>query len=144
MVAGIVFAAIATLIIEEAEAQQQLQRSMITGTISPTAQQIIDAVKAECAKTVSLDTLPGGEPVSPELNDVFVDECLFLLYESATTVVLNGDLLIRSSPGLYIDNPFIWQAVDEFKVQGYKVDSVMVSGQGSQGNPHELYVVMSK
>ena len=39
--------------------QRQLQQSMITGTISPTAQQIIDAVKAEYAKTIE---------VSPELQ----------------------------------------------------------------------------
>ena len=138
-VATVVLAIIAPTIIEDAEAQQQLQRSMITGTISPTAKQIIDAVKAECAKTVSL----GTEPVPLEIKAVLVEECLFLVYESATTVVLNGDLLIPSAGG-NINNPFIWQAVDEFKVQGYRVDSVMVSGEGSRGNPHQLYVVMSK
>jgi hypothetical protein len=66
------------------------------------------------------------------------------MYESDTTVVLNGDLLIAEIGGGLIDNPFIWQAVDEFKTQGYAVDSVILSGQGSQGNPHDVYVVMSK
>jgi hypothetical protein len=52
--------------------------------------------------------------------------------------------LIAEIGGGLIDNPFIWQAVDEFKTQGYAVDSVILSGQGSQGNPHDVYVVMSK
>lgn len=131
--------AMGVITIPEAEAQRQLQRSMITGTISPTAQQILDAVKAECAKTIEVDP-----QLDFDLESFLVESCVFLLYESATTVVLNGDLLIHRSPGLYTDNPFIWQAVDEFKVQGYTGDSVIVSGQGSQGNPHQLYGVMSK
>ncbi len=94
----------------------------------------------QCAKTISF----GTAELTPELQAALVEtSCLFLVYESATTVVLNGDLIIPSA-GLNINNPFIWQAVDEFKVQGYRVDSVIVSGQGSQANPHELYVVMSK
>ncbi len=61
-----------------------------------------------------------------------------------TTVVLKGELLIVQTGSGFIDNPFIWQAVDEFKTQGYAVDSVILSGQGSQGNPHDVYVVMSR
>lgn len=113
----------------------QLQRSMVTGAASPTAVQIIDSVKAECAKTIEFQPDP-----QIDLESVLVDSCLFLLYESATTVVLNGDLLINQSPGVHIDNPFIWQAADEFKTQGYIIDSVSLAGQGSRGNPHELYV----
>lgn len=134
--------------IPAAEAQQppqrHLRRSMITGTISPTAQQIIDAVKAECAKTIEVSPYLQTDELGFDLESVLVESCVFLLYESATTVVLNGYLLITQSPGVYIDNPFIWLAVDEFDVQGYTVNSVIVSRQGSQGNPHQLYVVMSK
>jgi hypothetical protein len=108
-----------------------LQRSMITGTASPTALQIIDAVQAECAKLT-----PGAESLSTL--------CVSMLYESDTTIVLKGNLLIIQSDVGYIDNPFIWQAVDEFKVQGYVVDSVLLSGQGSRANPHDLRVLMSK
>jgi hypothetical protein len=46
--------------------------------------------------------------------------------------------------GGYTENPFFWQAVDGFKAQGYTIDSVLVSGQSSQGSPHEFFVVMSK
>jgi hypothetical protein len=102
---------------------------MITGAISPAAQQIMRSVQTECAR------------VTPS---VLVELCIFLLYESDSTIVLNGDLLIVQTGGGYDENSFIWQAPDEFKVQGYIVDSVFVSGQGSQGNPHELYIAMAR
>ena len=41
-------------------------------------------------------------------------------------------------------NIYLWQAVDQFKAQGYTLTSVMLGGQGSQGNPHQFFVVMSK
>jgi hypothetical protein len=111
--------------------QQQLQRSMITGTASPTAAGIIEAVQAECAK------------LTPEAESLSI-LCVSMLYESDRTIVLKGNLLIIQSGMGYIDNPFIWQAVDEFKVQGYVVDSVLLGGQGSRGNPHQYYIAMSK
>ncbi len=138
----ILILSIGALTTAAAQQQQQLQRSMITATVSPTAQRIIDAVKAECARTIEVQE--SEAELGFDFESFLVNSCLFLLYESATTIVLNGDLLINQSPGVYIDNPFIWQAVDEFKVQGYAVDPVLVSGQGSQGNPHQLYVMMSR
>jgi hypothetical protein len=65
--------------------QQQLQRSMITGSISPTAQQIIDSVHSECAK------------VTPSF---LVEICLFRVYESDITIVLNSELLIVQTGGV--------------------------------------------
>lgn len=76
-------------------------------------------------------------------------QCVTLVYESPTTVVLDaGPLLIstdfsRSLSGNW-DNPFVWKAVDHFKALGYLVTSVELGGQGSQGNPHNWHIVMSK
>ena len=74
---------------------------------------------------------------------VLAELCVSIVYESPTTIVLNGELLIVQTGG-YTDNPFFWQAVDGFKAQGFTIDTVAVTGQGSRGNPHELFVVMSK
>lgn len=87
-------------------------------------------------------------------------------HESPTTLVLNGDTLLLAAPGsgpigstgtaedLFGEdfestvgnypNVYLWEAVDAFKAQGYTLTSVMLGGQGSQGNPHEFFVVMSK
>ena len=102
---------------------------MITGSISPAAQQIMRSVQTECAR------------VTPS---VLVELCVLLLFESDSTIVLNGDLLIVQTGGGYDENSFIWQAADEFKVQGYIVDSVFVSAHVRLGNPHELYIAMTR
>lgn len=96
----------------------------------------------------------------------FTYQCAALVYESPTTVVLNGETLIlggdprlfesfenpetsppfdpeSSSIGNY-PNPFLWMAADGFKAQGYQIDSVVIGGVGSQGNPNEFFVIMSK
>jgi hypothetical protein len=96
----------------------------------------------------------------------FTYECATLVYESPTTVVLNGGVLILGGdpqllediqnstttspfdPGTstlgHYPNPFLWQAVDGFKAQGYTITDILVGGEGSQGNPNEFFVVMSK
>ena len=74
---------------------------------------------------------------------VLAELCVSVFYESPTTLVLNGNMLIIQIGG-YTENPFFWQAVDGFKAQDYTIDSVLVSGQSSQGSPHEFFVVMSK
>jgi hypothetical protein len=118
----------------EVYAQQQQQQGL-----SPAARQIIDTARADCAGvTAGLPDLPA------ELEPVFIESCLSLVHESANTVVITGDLLITTGSGLYTDNLAIWKAVDGFKAQGFTTDNILLGGQGSQGNPHRLYVVMSK
>jgi len=36
------------------------------------------------------------------------------------------------------------QAVYRFKAQGYTLNSVLLTGHGSEANPHSWYIVMSK
>jgi hypothetical protein len=68
---------------------------------SSTAQQIINNTQAECEQA----------QFSPR-------KCVILVYESPTTVVLNGEVLIfggsAESIGNY-PNSFLWRAVDGFK-----------------------------
>jgi len=101
-----------------------------TTTLTATTQRIIDEVHAACTQVTQAEVL---NPI-----------CVTVVYESPTTLVLVGDLLVVQFGGGYGGNPFIWQAVDGFKAQGYTLNSVLLSGQGSQGNPHEWYIVMSK
>lgn len=65
-----------------------------------------------------------------------------MVHESSATLVLSGDLLIVQLGGGYVDSRFIWQAVDEFKPQGHTLNSVL--GEGTQANPHQWYIVISK
>jgi hypothetical protein len=74
-------------------------------------------------------------------QDVVVD------YESPTTVLISGDLFTRSAEPntAYIFNSYLWQAMDMLKNQyGFKVQQVMTSGVGSEGNPTTVYILMTK
>ncbi|MDQ4067178.1 MAG: hypothetical protein M3114_06285 [Thermoproteota archaeon] len=97
-----------------------------------TTLQIINSVRQEC-----------------EAANFIGSVCISLEYESPNTVVLNGDRLILDTTGLltgggYWPNPYIWKAVDGFKGLGYSLTFMELGGQGSQGNPHEYILVLSK
>ncbi len=113
----------------QAEAQyQELARP------SAASVQIIEEVRSECESS----------------NFKFIgSQCVTLVYESPNTVVLDASLLLISTDfsGSFAgnwDNPFVWKAVDRFKALGYSLTSVELGGQGSQGNPHNWHIVMSK
>jgi hypothetical protein len=99
-------------------------------TPSAAAQQIINNTQAEC---VQAQFLPR--------------QCVKLVYESPTTVVLNGRVLIfGSSPEsrAFYSNPFLWIAVDGFKAQGYTITSIGMIAAGNQSSSNEFHVIMSK
>jgi hypothetical protein len=96
--------------------------------LSTPAQQIIADAQTACSRETG--------SIAPIL-------CVSVIHESPNTVVLYGQLLVFEGGG-YADNPFIWRAVDGFRGQGYTLTSAQLSGQGSQGNPHSWYIVMSK
>ena len=87
-------------------------------TPSAAAQQIINNTKAECEQA--------------QFRQV---RCVVLVYESPTTVVLSGLVKIfgggPESRGLY-PNPFLWNAVDDFKAQGYTITSIEMNVVGQQ------------
>jgi hypothetical protein len=94
---------------------------------TPEAQRILDISKDNCELLTS----------SP-LN------CISLLHESPTTVVLAGDLFLTGTGISTANNIVIWPAVDGFKALGYSIDSVEQTGQGTEDNPLRLMIVMSK
>jgi hypothetical protein len=99
-------------------------------TPSAVAQQIINNTQAECEQA----------QFSPR-------KCVILVYESPTTIVLNGDVLIFGGSAESIGrspNSFLWKAVDGFKAQGYTITTIGISGAGNKSNPNEFQVIMSK
>jgi hypothetical protein len=99
-------------------------------TPSAAAQQIINDTKAEC-----------------EQAQFFGSRCVILVYESPTTVVLSGGVLIfgggPESRGFYL-NPFLWIAVDGFKAQGYTITTIEMTGAGNKSSANDFHVIMSK
>ncbi len=99
-------------------------------TPSATAQQIIDTTKAEC-----------------EIAQFNQPRCVILVYESPTTVVLSGLISIfggsPESRGFY-PNPFLWDAVDGFKAQGYTISDIEMNTVGNKSSDNEFHVIMSK
>jgi hypothetical protein len=99
-------------------------------TPSAAAQQIINNTQAEC---VQEQFRPRG--------------CVILVYESPTTVVLNGLVKIfggsAGTPRLY-PNPFLWNAVDDFKAQGYTISTIEMNVVSNKSSDNEFHVIMSK
>ena len=99
-------------------------------TPSAAAQQIINNTQAECEQAQFLQA-----------------RCVNLVYESPTTVVLNGLIKIfggsAETPRLY-PNPFLWNAVDGFKAQGYTITTIEMNVVGNKSSDNEFHVIMSK
>jgi hypothetical protein len=99
-------------------------------TPSAAAQQIINNTKAECEQAQFLQA-----------------RCVILVYESPTTVVLNGLISIFGGNPESRDlhpNPFLWNAVDDFKAQGYTITDIEMNAVGNRSNDDEFHVIMSK
>ena len=77
-----------------------------------------------------------------------LDYCSLYLeveHQSPDTVVLEGKYL-RLAEGIigYTANDLIWKGVDILKGEGYVIDSVQISGFGTDTNPYTYHVIMSK
>jgi hypothetical protein len=130
----IIMGLIVTVLLAVAMTEAYAQTTTSTTTTSEIpltapAQQIIADAQTQCSQEVGV--------LAPLL-------CVSVVHESPNTVVLNGQLLLLEGVTGYVDNPFIWRAVDGFRGQGYTLTSAELSGQGSQGNPHSWYIVLSK
>lgn len=97
---------------------------------SAAAQQIINNTKAECVQAQFLQA-----------------RCVSLVYESPTTIVLKGLIAIfggsPESRGLQ-PNPFLWNAVDDFKAQGYTITDIEMNIVSNKTSDNEYHVIMSK
>ena len=112
--------------------QEEPTTSTSTQSVTPSAaaQQIINNTKAECKQAQFLQA-----------------RCVILVYESPTTVVLNGLISIfgggPESRGIR-PNPFLWNAVDDFKAQGYTITAVEMNEVSNKTSDNEFHVIMSK
>ncbi len=112
--------------------QEEPTTSASTQSVTPSAaaQQIINNTQVECEQAQFLQP-----------------RCVNLIYESPTTVVLNGLVKIfggsAESPRSY-QNPFLWNAVDGFKAQGYTITSIEMNLAGNRSSDNEFHVIMSK
>lgn len=77
----------------------------------------------------------GGSATDIGFHTVFVE------YESPTTILIRGDLIGTG----HKFNSDVWNALDFLKNQhGFKLQQVMTSGVGSEGNPTVVYILMTK
>jgi hypothetical protein len=99
-------------------------------TPSAAAQEIINNTKAECEQAQFRQA-----------------RCVVLVYESPITVVLNGLIKIfggsAGTPRFY-QNPFLWNAVDGFKAQGYTISTIEMNVVSNKSSDNEFHVIMSK
>jgi hypothetical protein len=87
------------------------------------------------------DELTGEEVCGVDYCSLYLD----VEYQSSSTVVLEGKLL-RLAEGIigYTANDLIWKGVDLLKEEGYVIDSVQISGFGTDTNPYTYHVIMSR
>lgn len=87
------------------------------------------------------DELTGEEVCGLDYCSLYLD----VEYQSPSTVVLEGKLL-RLAEGIigYTANDLIWKGVDMLKEEGYVIDSVQISGFGTDTNPYTYHVIMSR
>ena len=93
------------------------------------AQQIINNTQTECEEAQ------------------FLRGCVMLVYESPTTVVLNGEVSIfggSAESRRHYPNLFIWNAVDDLKAQGYTITTVEIIVGGNKSSDNDYHVIMSK
>jgi hypothetical protein len=114
--------------------EEELTGNATTQLITPsaTAQQIINTTKAEC-----------------EAANFFQPRCVNLVYESPTTVVVKGLVVIfggspETESRAFHPNPFLWKTVDAFKAQGYIITDIEVTVLGNESTNSEFIVIMSK
>ena len=79
---------------------------------------------------------------------MWIDFCSLYLdveYQSPYTIVLEGKLLRLAENILgYTTNDLIWKGVDILKEAGYIIDSVQLSGFGTETNPYTYHIIMSR
>jgi hypothetical protein len=87
------------------------------------------------------DELTGEEACGLDYCSLYLD----IEYQSSSTVVLEGKLLGLAEGIIgYTANDLIWKGVDLLKEEGYVIDSVQISGFGTDTNPNTYHVIMSR
>jgi|SRR5919201_1987839 hypothetical protein len=68
---------------------------------------------------------------------------VWVVYQSPTTVILQGHANILNTKIALVNNQQLWQAVDIVKEHGFTVDSVLASGLSTINNPLVYHIVLS-
>jgi len=69
-------------------------------------------------------------------------QSVMVRYESPNTILINGPLINEFDRKF---NQDVWEAMDMLKNQyGFKLQNVVTSGVGSEGNPTSVYILLTK
>lgn len=87
------------------------------------------------------DELTSKEVCGLDFCSLYLD----IEYQSPYTIVLEGKLLRLAENTIgYTTNDLIWKGVDMIKEADYIIDSVQLSGFGTETNPYTYHIIMSK
>ena len=87
------------------------------------------------------DELTSEEVCGLDFCSLYLD----VKYQSPYTIVLEGKLLRLAENTIgYITNDLIWKGVDMLKEVDYIIDSVQLSGFGTETNPYTYHIIMSR
>jgi hypothetical protein len=87
------------------------------------------------------DELTSEEVCGLDFCSLYLD----VKYQSPYTIVLEGKLLrLAEDTRGYTTNDLIWKGVDMLKEAGYIIDSVQLSGFGTEANPYIYHIIMSR
>jgi len=104
---------------------------------------IVSSIQGQGVDHAKLFSEKFGGNDSSSFNNNFspTTQSVELVYDSPTTIVFRGDLITQFTS---VPNTKIWEAVDLLKGEGYQLNQIVNTGAGSVGNPHTLYIIMSK
>lgn len=101
-----------------------------TTAIAPEVKAILDATHALCVHALCVQE--------------GVRQCMTIDYQSANLVALQGESLLPNGPTFY-SNLYLWETVDKLQTTlGFRINSMAVSGVGTEANPTILHAVLSK
>jgi hypothetical protein len=101
----------------------------------------------ECFVSLALPELEYVNAQQPDFKAIILDkfsqDYVAVDYQSPTTVIISGDLVAPGLVGGF--NTGLWGAMDLLKNQyTFKIQQIMTSGVGSEGNPTVVYILMTK
>ncbi len=134
--AGLIFASLVLVAVVSA---------IVFGNPSAVKAQAPSPTTSPTTTTLTTQAVNFTQLFQEKLHDPFLILDADVIYQSPTTVVLEGEKLsVNASQGGYVNNEFLWQGVDLVKQYGYEIDSVATSGLGTRDNPTSFHVIMSK
>lgn len=76
---------------------------------------------------------------NPQCNVLLDANCLTLIYESPSRIILTADFINTIARGY---NTAIWEIIEMQETKGFSVELIELTGQGTKGNPYSYFVVM--